>query len=181
MYFTSRPLMFRSVVLLLCLVNRVSANNDKGPASSVSSFVRGFSNESVKPLFNVADAVRLANASSMSPHEVPEHEITFVVMGSSKTREKVAALKGTWGKEVSNLYVFSDEDDEELQPIVLDQCRGKSTREDAQHKTLLGSKYVFEHSKTPQARLMSPLHVLFQRLGLLRCLRLLPLRCRSHH
>jgi hypothetical protein len=141
--------MFRSVILLLCLVNRVSANNDKGPASSVSSFVRGFSNESVKPLFNVADAVRLANASSMSPHEVPEHEITFVVMGSSKTREKVAALKGTWGKEVSNLYVFSDEDDEELQPIVLDQCRGKSTREDAQHKTLLGSKYVFEHSKTP--------------------------------
>jgi hypothetical protein len=121
---------------------------DDPDVSRVSSFVLSFRNATVKPLFNVADAVSLANAS-VAANNVAEGNITFVVMGSSKTRDKVAALKGTWGKQVSNLFVFSDEDDDELQPIVLDECRGKSTREDAQHKTLLGSKYVFEHSETP--------------------------------
>eukprot|EP00935_MAST-01C_sp_MAST-1C-sp1_P002833 g2833.t1 len=137
-------------LLALRLLLALPQQQEGHQVSALSSLVLGFRNASVKPLFNVADALRLSsNGSTPVAHALAEHDVTFVVMGSSRTRDKVAALKDTWGKRMSNLFVFSDEDDAELKPIVLEPCRGKPTREDAQHKTLLGSQYVYANSETP--------------------------------
>ena len=102
----------------------------------LANFVLSFANEEIKPIFTPADLFHEAKAlnESVTPVTVTEADITFIVLGSSKTQPRMKAVADTWGSDVSNLLIFSDENDAAVPTIVLDECRGKSTRDEAQHK-----------------------------------------------
>ncbi|EPZ31758.1 hypothetical protein O9G_000237 [Rozella allomycis CSF55] len=73
-----------------------------------------------------------------------ENDILFVVMGSKKFEDRTRALRETWLSLVSQVYIFADEQIEDLGMISLEELKGKSSFEDAQHRQIKGLQWLFQ-------------------------------------
>ncbi|RKP19558.1 hypothetical protein ROZALSC1DRAFT_22187 [Rozella allomycis CSF55] len=76
-----------------------------------------------------------------------ENDILFVVMGSKKFEDRTRVLRETWLSLVSQVYIFADEQIEDLGMISLEELKGKSSFEDAQHRQIKGLQWLFLSKK----------------------------------
>ncbi|CAF3383824.1 unnamed protein product [Rotaria socialis] len=70
-------------------------------------------------------------------------DVLFIVMGSVKYAHKAKLLTETWLQwSQGNFFIFADTSNASIPLITLPQLKNKPSREDAQHRQLLGSQWI---------------------------------------
>ncbi|KAJ3121021.1 hypothetical protein HK098_004061 [Nowakowskiella sp. JEL0407] len=85
-----------------------------------------------------------------SDPKISMDDLYFVIMGSSKNKDRIKLLRKTWLGWVkeSNFVIFADEEDSESKMITIPELKGKPTYDDAQHRQLKGIKYIYAHNSS---------------------------------
>jgi hypothetical protein len=95
----------------------------------------------------MVQARALARCSGPWSRAAPQDNICYMVMTSSKTKERTTMVQNTWATLVQTLWMISDEADGFLGTITFPELEGKGTYEDAQHRHLVGLQRIANSSE----------------------------------
>ncbi len=73
-------------------------------------------------------------------------DVLFIIMGSLKYVHKAMIIKETWLQwSEGNFFIFADVDNASIPLKTLPQLKNKPSREDAQHRQLIGSQWLINN------------------------------------
>lgn len=67
-----------------------------------------------------------------------EHDILFLVMGSSRNLNRSISVRSTWARKLNHVLIYGDVHEASVDMITLPELEGKSSYLDAQHRQLKG-------------------------------------------
>jgi hypothetical protein len=95
----------------------------------------------------MVQARALARCSGHWSRATPQDNICYMVMTSSKTKERTTMVQNTWATLVRTLWMISDEADGFLGTITFPELEGGDSYEDAQHRLLVGLQRIANSSE----------------------------------
>jgi hypothetical protein len=100
----------------------------------------------------MAQARALATCLGHYSRAAPQDNICYMVMTSTKTKERTTMVQNTWATLVRTLWLISDEADGLLGTITFPELEGKGTLKDAQHRLLVGLQRIANSSEASHCR-----------------------------
>jgi hypothetical protein len=95
----------------------------------------------------MAQARALATCLGHYSRAALQNSICYMVMTSSKTKDRARMVQNTWGSLVHTQWMIGDEADGFLGTITFPELEGKGTYEDAQHRHLIGLQRIANSSE----------------------------------
>jgi hypothetical protein len=95
---------------------------------------------------SAAKAGHFGNLVPLLPTILDPKDVLFIVMGSRKYVHKAMIIKETWLQwSQGNFFIFADVDNASIPLKTLPQLKNKPSREDAQHRQLIGSQWLINN------------------------------------
>ena len=94
-------------------------------------------------------AARLAGATGLVPlfpSTLDPKDVLFIIMGSAKSINRARLMVETWLRWTKgNFFIFTETTNATVPMVSLPELRNKTTKEDAQHRQLLGSQWLMKN------------------------------------
>jgi hypothetical protein len=92
--------------------------------------------------FTIDEAREILPCLVVAPTPLSSNDVSFLVMSSSLNVLRLQGVQRTWGSTVSKIVYMGDEAKNGM--TTLPPLQGRSSRKDAQHRTLLGMKWMYQ-------------------------------------
>ncbi|CAF3418548.1 unnamed protein product [Rotaria sp. Silwood1] len=88
----------------------------------------------------------LSGSEPLLPTKLDPKDVLFIIMGSVKYIHKAKLLTETWLKwSQGNFFIFADAADASIPLITLPKLENKPSRDDAQHRQIVGSQWLISN------------------------------------
>ena len=95
--------------------------------------------------FTIDEAREILPCLVAAPSPLSSNDVTFLVMSSSLNIARLQGVQRTWGSTASKIVYMGDEATNGM--TTLPALRGRRSRRDAQHRTLLGMKWIHQQER----------------------------------
>lgn len=95
--------------------------------------------------FTIDEAREILPCLSSAPSPLSSDDVTFLVMASSVNVPRLQGVQRTWGSTASKIVYMGDEAMHGM--TTLPPLQGRGSRRDAQHRTLLGMKWLHQQER----------------------------------
>ncbi len=93
----------------------------------------------------IDEAREILPCLSAAPQPLSSDDVTFLVMSSSLNVARLQGVQRTWGSTAAKIVYMGDEPVHGM--TTLPSLRGRGSRRDAQHRTLLGMKWIQQQAR----------------------------------
>lgn len=94
--------------------------------------------------FTIDEAREILPCLVTAPSPLSSDDVTFLVMSSSVNLPRLHGVQRTWGSTASKIVYMGDEAIHGM--TTLPSLQGRGSRRDAQHRTLLGMKWIHQQA-----------------------------------
>lgn len=95
--------------------------------------------------FTIDEAREILPCLATAPSSLSSDDVTFLVMSSSLNLARLEGVQRTWGSTASKIVYMGDEARNGM--TTLPPLLGRGSRRDAQHRTLLGMKWIHQQER----------------------------------
>jgi hypothetical protein len=95
--------------------------------------------------FTIDEAREILPCLTTAPSALSSNDVTFLVMSSSLNLARLEGVQRTWGSTASKIVYMGDEARNGM--TTLPPLLGRGSRRDAQHRTLLGMKWIHQQER----------------------------------
>jgi len=95
--------------------------------------------------FTIDEARDILPCLASAPSPLSSNDVTFLVMSSTVNVQRLRGVQSTWGSTASKIVYMGDEAMHGM--TTLPALQGRGSRRDAQHRTLLGMKWLWQQER----------------------------------